>query len=270
MLLIGIGVAAFLVLKVQYDAKDGNYNSVGEICADLEGSFTEGDEIWRLCTEYGADEADVGLDDPIICTTEIKDESFEYLGDVTEYDGETFTMREILEADDVQAKYDEVAARCGADSDRKLAALRGSDAGERNLLADYGWCSTNAFFAIGWASDSSNYCDTGQDCDSWAGCGSSLSRCCITHDQCLHSDDKGINVHTNSRCTEGNCKGRSCDANLCRCNKSTRCSYKWKCGWWKCWGYSFACGIASGEVNKFMCAGSSSPQAGWNSDGQWC
>jgi len=258
LLVIGITVAAFMVLKAQYDAKDGNYNTVGEICADLEGTIEPQGEVARLCKDFGAEGADVGLDDPIICSQDAKDESFEYMGTVEDYTGPMFTMREILEADDVQAKYDEVEIRCA--SGRRQLALRGSAASSgRDLLVDYGWCSINAGFITGLSSDSSDYCNPNQSCDSWGGCGGSLSSCCIVHDKCLQS------TSATSRCQKTDCKGKTCDKNLASCAWGVSCSYKWKCGWWKCWGYDVGCGVASTAVTAAM--GGVVPQANWNTGG---
>ncbi|GMI11782.1 hypothetical protein TrVE_jg8631 [Triparma verrucosa] len=222
-------------------------DSIGEICADL--STDDYSEVSKLCIDFGSDGADLGLDDYIICDGEMKDEDFEYLGEAEDYDGVYFTMREILESDDVEAKYEEVKERCIAGSGT-----------ERNLLRDYGWCSGNALFIAGFAGDSSNYCDPSQRCDSHAGCGGSLEKCCIQHDKCLQATDG------TSKCQKTNCRGRTCDSHLSSCAWSKTCSYKYKCGWWKCWGYDPVCGTVLSAITAGFGI-SSSPQSGWNTGG---
>jgi hypothetical protein len=248
LIVIGLTVCALVILKAQYDAKGGNYDSIGEICADL--SVDDFSEVSKLCIEFGSEGADLGLDDYIICDGEMKDEDFEYVGEAEDYDGVYFTMREILESDDVDAKYEEVKERCIAGSGT-----------ERNLLMDYGWCSGNALFIAGFAGDSSNYCDPNQRCDSYAGCGGDLEKCCIQHDKCLQATVPGT-----SRCGETNCKGRTCDQHLSNCAWSKSCSYKYKCGWWKCWGYDPLCGTVQAAISGGFGI-SSSPQSGWNTGG---
>lgn len=130
---------------------------------------------------------------------------------------------------------------------------------KRQLVVDYGWCSINAGFITGLASDSSNYCDPNQRCDSSGGCGGSLSSCCIVHDKCLQS------TSGTSRCGKTNCKGSTCDSHLASCAWGVSCWYKWKCGWWKCSGYDAGCGVASTAVAGAM--GGVSPQRGWNTGG---
>jgi hypothetical protein len=252
LLVIGITVAAFMVLKAQYDAKKGAYNTVGEICDDLAGTIEPTSEVAKLCLDFGSDGADVGLDDPIICSPEAKDETFEYLGEVEDYTGALFTMREILEADDVQAKYDEVEIRCNAGR-RTLAvddvSLRGSAVGARELFVAYGWCSTNWGMAFG--QDDANYCDTNSGESSW-GRGTAISSCCIRHDKCLQTDCAEDPFCNKGDCGVRNCKGGTCDNRLRDCVWGVKCSYKYKCGWWKCWGYSAECGSVSTAIAGIM------------------
>ena len=136
------------------------------------------------------------------------------------------------------------------------------DGSRRKLAVDYGWCSMAAGFVTGFSSDSSNYCDPSQSCDSSGGCGNSVSSCCIVHDKCLQA-----NVAGTSRCEQTNCKGSTCDSHLSSCAWGVSCSYKYKCGWWSCWGYDVGCGAASTAIAGVMGLGSSSPQASWNTDG---
>ncbi|GMI07743.1 hypothetical protein TrLO_g11537 [Triparma laevis f. longispina] len=58
LLVIGVTVAALLVLKAQYDTNSGNYNTIGEICADLADIEEHGD-VAMLCKEFGSDGADL-------------------------------------------------------------------------------------------------------------------------------------------------------------------------------------------------------------------
>jgi len=132
---------------------------------------------------------------------------------------------------------------------------------KRQLAVDYGWCSMNGGFVLGFSADSSNYCDPSQSCDSYAGCGNSVSACCIVHDKCLQA------TTGTSRCGTTDCKGATCDAKLSSCAWNVDCWYKYKCGWWKCWGYDVGCGAASTAISGIMGAGSNSPQAGWNTGG---
>jgi len=118
-------------------------------------------------------------------------------------------MREILEAEDVDAAYNEIEARDQQQTERKL-------------VFDYGWCSTNAGWISGALSDSANYCDDSQTCDSFTGCGTEIDSCCITHDKCL----QGPNSGSTDRCSEVNCKGATCDQNLSTCAWNVSC-----CSW---------------------------------------
>ena len=116
--------------------------------------------VAKLCKELGADGLDIGPDDTVLFGGEALD-------GLVGNKGPTFNMRNILEAEDVEATYNKI-----------MASNQGT---ERNLLVDYGWCSAAAGFLGGISPGSSNYCNVSQICDSSMGCGDSLSSCCITY-----------------------------------------------------------------------------------------
>jgi len=162
-------------------------------------------------------------------------------------------MREILEAENIKAAYNEIEAGSMMQTGRKL-------------FVDYGWCFSSEGFINGTSENSSNYCDPNQDCDSSVGCGPNLSSCCIAHDQCLDSGEGSIigspwNPFTT--CTEVNCKGSTCDANLSPCAWNVSC-----CGF-SFSGYSCDAGCvgASTGISALFGTGSSSPLSDFNTDG---
>jgi hypothetical protein len=242
-----------MVLKKYYNAEI--HNTVGDICAeiDFEGEFND---VAKLCLEFGPDGSDISLDDGIYCG---KDESyFEEAEEESDLgDMYSFTMRDILEADNVQTKYDEIEARCLAEANE-----------ERKLVVDYGWCSTNAGFVIGLSDDSSNYCSPSQtSCDSYIGCNTDLSSCCIVHDKCLQAPFDGRSYSlSNSICGATDCKGGTCDSNLSKCAyKVSNQRKKWGWSSRSIFWYDFGQWGAAKAVGFSM---SFEPNKSFNSNGQ--
>jgi len=217
-------------------AKIGNYNNVGNIDDTIAGFCAEAKlskSVGKLCKELGPNGLDLGLD-----------ETINLIGG-PEGLRPTFTMREILAAKDVEVKFHEIQARNQKQTERKL-------------VVDYGWCSSNLGFMAGWANDSSNYCAGDQSCDSYAGCGSDLSECCIVHDKCLQATEYG----STDTCPSVDCKGVTCDANLAACADNINCCSGG--GWGGC---DFTCIAASTGITTAFGRGASSPQRDHNIDG---
>merc|ERR1712051_166265 len=132
--------------------------------------------------------------------------------------------------------------------------------GERKLFIDYGWCSSNIGFLTG-GPDSSNYCNPSLECDSYVGCDSTLSSCCINHDKCLQGPGSG----STSRCAEVNCKGATCDKRLSSCAWSLSCCSR---GWWGVPFCNSRCVTASSAISAGFGIGESrSPQSSYNTGG---
>lgn len=233
-----ISTSFFLIGITSTAAKIGNYNTVGDVhdtivdvCA--EANLPRYSKVDKLCTELGPDGLDIGLDETITLYDGAPDGA-----------GPTFNMREILAAKDAEAAFDEIQARNQKQTERKLAI-------------DYGWCSSSIGMIF---RDGSNYCDMDQTCDSFLGCDTDLSRCCIVHDKCLSSPAS----YATAKCPAVNCKGATCDANLSACASNVSC-----CSWLGgfvpfCDG---ACMSASTAVSGLFGLGDMSPKAGHNTDG---
>jgi len=214
-------------------AKIGNYNNVGNIDDTIAGFCAEAKlskSVGKLCKELGPNGLDLGLD-----------ETINLIGG-PEGLRPTFTMREILAAKDVEVKFHEIQARNQKQTERKL-------------FVDYGWCSSSP--GVMWGNDSSNYCASDQTCDSYAGCDTDLSGCCINHDMCLQASQHG----STDKCPGTNCKGRTCDINLAACADNISCCSGG--GWGGC---DFACIAASTGISSLFGV-SFSPQSGQNIDG---
>mmetsp|Transcript_17209 Transcript_17209/g.40379 ORF Transcript_17209/g.40379 Transcript_17209/m.40379 type:complete len:302 (+) Transcript_17209:43-948(+) len=172
--LLGAGAVAWILLADTY--KSGNYSTVSELCEAHNAE--EGSEIDYLCKIMQEEDDEVKLDEVIGC------------GDGSS-DDMSFTMEEILGADDVQAAFDAVMDRCSG----------GGDGGRKLLTADYGWCSTNLWDnKVNGEGDSANYCNPLQSCSGRSGCGNTdrevqLRHCCEGHDACLTlGKDNGGNL----------------------------------------------------------------------------
>jgi len=245
-LVAGVGISTFVALSTTYHSNSDALSAdstVGEVCAMMDpDNMTP--EVSKLCEDGN----DVPLFETLGCGSEGNDVA-------------TFTMGEIITAEDVQAAFSAVFERCTGEA-RRLGD--GEEGHGRKLVVDYGWCSMNAGFILG-GSDSANYCDDGQRCDSYGGCGGAVSSCCIEHDKCLQSD-KAF-----GRCSKTNTAGQCCDKKLAQCagRQCRRCDYK--CGWFRC--IDFGCLVDSGVaclISGVMGAGSHSPQAEWNTGGSRC
>jgi len=216
-------------------AKLGNYNNVGNIDDTIAGFCAEAKlskSVGKLCKELGPNGLDLGLD-----------ETINLIGG-PEGLRPTFTMREILAAKDVEVKFHEIQARNQKQTERKL-------------FVDYGWCSGSP--GVIWGDDSSNYCADDQTCDSWDGCDTDLSGCCINHDKCLQATEYG----STDKCPGTNCKGSTCDANLAACAYAVSCCSGGG-GWWGC---DFACVTSSTAIAGLFGNPSLSPKMGQNTDG---
>jgi len=207
---------------------------IGEACAAAD--LAPYSRVAKLCKDLGPGGLDVGLDDAIHVT----------MGDAAAAGAvSAFRVSELLAAADPEAALD------------ALAAAQTTQV-QRRLIVDYGWCSSNLGFVTGMAADTSNYCDPAQDCDSYGGCGSTLSQCCINHDKCLQVPGSGAT----SRCEEADCKGLTCDANLSSCAWGVSC-----CtgdSWWSC---DLACTTMSSGISAGFGIGASSPQSALNTGG---
>ena len=237
LLLLGISGAA---------AKLGNFNTVGdvhdtidEVCAAT--NLPKYSKVAKLCKELGTNGLDISLDDTVLFRGKAPD-------GLAGYKGPNFNMREILEAEDVEATYNEIEARYQQQTERKL-------------LVDYGWCSTSARFVTKLTKvDSSRYCDDSQTCDSSIGCGSELSSCCIKHDKCLQAPSLG----NTKKCNKANCKGSTCDKHLSKCAWNVSCcSRSWfriSCDW-SCISYSTLTAVVMGGIGNIY------PNIGHNNGG---
>lgn len=204
---------------------------IGEACAAAD--LAPYSRVAKLCKDLGPGGLDVGLDDAIHVT----------MGDAAPAGAASaFRVSELLAAADPEAALD------------ALAAAQTTQV-QRRLILDYGWCSSNLGFVTGMAADTSNYCDPAQDCDSYGGCGSTLSQCCINHDKCLQVPGSGAT----SRCEEADCKGLTCDANLSSCAWDVSCCEGWSC--------DLACTTMSSGISASFGTGASSPQSALNTGG---
>jgi len=229
-------------------AKLGNFNTAPGVHDTIEGICTETNlpkysKVAKLCEDLGANGLDISLDDTVLFGGEARD-------GLVGYKGPTFNMREILAAEDAEAAYNEIEARYQQQTERKL-------------FVDYGWCSTNCRWITGALDDSSDYCNDSQTCDSFAGCGSELSACCITHDKCLQGPPHG----STNKCVEVNCKGATCDKNL------STCAWNVECCRYNSWGLPVSCDgnciTASSTVSTIMGGvGGVSPQSSHNTEGE--
>lgn len=223
-------------------AKLGNYK-IGDACAQAD--LPKYSRVAKLCQDLGPNGLDIGLDETIIMRNRASDMA-----------GPSFSMREVLEAHDAEAALDAIHAR-----DQKQS--------ERKLFIDYGWCSSNIGFLTG-GPDSSNYCNPSQECDSYVGCDSTLSSCCINHDKCLQGPGSG----GTSRCAEVNCKGATCDKRLSSCAWGVSCCSRGSgvrvssgslSGWSSC---DYTCVTASSAISAGFGIGESlSPQSSYNTGG---
>mmetsp|Transcript_21534 Transcript_21534/g.46794 ORF Transcript_21534/g.46794 Transcript_21534/m.46794 type:complete len:254 (+) Transcript_21534:120-881(+) len=238
-LFLAAGITGAAAKIGNYHAVDNKYDTIDATC--VEANLPEYSKVAKLCNELGSKGLNIGMDDTVALTNGAPNK-------LAGNKGSSFSMREILEAEDAEAAYNEIAAQ-----DMKQI--------ERKLLIDYGWCSSNAGFVTGISDDSSNFCDPSQSCDSFVGCGSSLSSCCITHDRCL----QGPGFGSTPRCTEVNCKGSTCDANLSSCAWNVSCcSFSFWSGFW----CDRTCVTASTAISATFGTGSSlSPQRNLNTGG---
>jgi len=223
-------------------AKIGNYNTVGDVQDTIADACAEANLrrysiVDKLCKELGPNSLAVSLDETITLYDGAPEGALDGAGP-------TFSMREILAAEDPEVAFDEIQARNQKQTERKLAI-------------DYGWCSSNIGFVLEWEDDSSDYCKHDQECDSLIGCGTALSECCIVHDMCLQATSRGPTFY----CPAVNCKGATCDANLASCAWGVSC-----CGWngW-IWGCDRVCLVATTGVSGAMRHGK--PNSGNNVDG---
>jgi hypothetical protein len=236
---LAVGITGAAAKIGNYNAVDNKHDTIDEICA--EANLPEYSKVAKLCKELGSKGLDIGMDDTVALSNGAPNK-------LVRDKGSSFSMREILEAEDAEAAYNEIVAQ-----DMKQI--------ERKLVVDYGWCSSNAGFVTGISDDSSNYCDPSQSCDSFVGCGSSLSSCCITHDRCLQGPGSG----STSRCTEVNCKGSTCDARLSSCAWNVSCC---SFSFWSGFTCDATCVTASTTISAAFGTGSSlSPQSGYNTGG---
>mmetsp|Transcript_6479 Transcript_6479/g.9535 ORF Transcript_6479/g.9535 Transcript_6479/m.9535 type:complete len:268 (+) Transcript_6479:105-908(+) len=165
--------------------------SVADACA--KAHFEEFSVVAMLCKELSAEGFDVGVDDPIS------------VGTTGHQSGESlsFTMREILEAEDPEAAYFEAEANT---NDVSIAVV------------DYGWCSMNAGFVTGIIGDTADYCNPNQGCSFlYPGCDTNLSSCCIEHDKCLNTEKNTW------KCSQTDCRGGACDLQLSSCAYNVSC-----------------------------------------------
>mmetsp|Transcript_25414 Transcript_25414/g.39985 ORF Transcript_25414/g.39985 Transcript_25414/m.39985 type:complete len:254 (-) Transcript_25414:120-881(-) len=236
---LAVGITRAAAKIGNYDAVDNQHNTIDEICA--QANLPEYSKVAKLCKELGSKGLDIGMDDAVALSDGTPDK-------LVGHEGSSFSMREILEAEDAEAAYNNIVAE-----DTKQT--------ERKLVVDYGWCSSNAGFVTGISDDSSNYCDPSMSCDSFAGCGSSLSSCCITHDRCLQGPGSG----STSRCTEVNCKGSTCDTRLSSCAWNVSCC---SFSFWSGYTCDATCVTVSTTISGTFGTGSSwSPQSGYNIGG---
>lgn len=193
------------------------HDTLADACA--EAHIPEYSKVAKLCKDLSAGDLDVGVDDSISLGT---------MGHKLNNEPLSFNMRQILEAEDPEAAYNKIEAaydKIDNKMDNKIDAEMMKQT-ERKLqflpvppLYDYGWCSTNLFKLLG-GHDTANYCNPSQTCTIWPGCGTDLSDCCITHDKCLNNSDGYVENH---RCSETDCKGGPCDAQLSDCAWNVSC-----------------------------------------------
>mmetsp|Transcript_25413 Transcript_25413/g.39983 ORF Transcript_25413/g.39983 Transcript_25413/m.39983 type:complete len:261 (-) Transcript_25413:120-902(-) len=243
---LAVGITRAAAKIGNYDAVDNQHNTIDEICA--QANLPEYSKVAKLCKELGSNGLNMGMDETVFLRDGAPDK-------LASQKGPSFNMREILEAEDIEAAYNNIEAGNMMQTERKL-------------VVDYGWCSSNAGFLAGISDDSSNYCDPSQDCDSSVGCGTTLSSCCITHDQCLNSGEGSISGsawNPLTRCSEVNCKGSTCDTRLSSCAWNVSCC---SFSFWSGYTCDATCVTVSTTISGTFGTGSSwSPQSGYNIGG---
>lgn len=217
--------ATFNMLAKVFKQACGAFKTVSAVCDAI---ATKGPEVAKICRDL----SEVNLDDSVGCG-----------------EGKSFTVGEILKAEDPKAAYDAIMVRC-KDADDKSDGKRQLKGGRR-LVANYGWCSMAISFlaskaGIGSGKDSANYCDAKTSGSGW-GMGTATSNCCIQHDKCLTCD------RADRACYGSSSSGGACDSALSRCAWRVKCSYR--CGWRNYgWCYSGTCGAMSTLISGVMAA----------------
>jgi hypothetical protein len=265
--LLGAGVLVWYTLSDVYNS--GEHTTMESLCAEVpEDNY----EVQYFCKGLLEANPDMQLDAQIGCGSQDDDEEPAY-----------FTLKEIFEADDIEAKLEEVGTRCVGDESRRQL-----------LAADYGWCSTDVLSRVVSSEDNANYCNSYQQC-TWTGCGSSsrersLQHCCKWHDECLtlgkesNGEQKkypasvswtdSLKITTNwnnlknggTETSIGRCNGGLSGKGKCtnECDKvAGKCAYDTS-GWYQCdswWGkaiycYDFKFGWAAGLTSALYLKGS--------------
>ena len=226
--------ATFNMLAKVFKQACGAFKTVSAVCDAI---ATKGPEVAKICRDL----SEVNLDDSVGCG-----------------EGKSFTVGEILKAEDPKAAYDAIMVRC-KDADDKSDGKRQLKGGRR-LAVNYGWCSMAIGFlasraGIGNAQDSANYCGAQTSANRGGSQRShgaaATSNCCIQHDKCLTCKATGNGDGSAGNCAASTSSGGACDAKLSSCAWGVSCSYR--CGWRNYgWCYSGTCGAMSSLISGVM------------------
>ena len=303
-----IGAVAIAIMAITYkNGGSGKYATVGALCADMDakytqpftdgvpdferyGEMTEADYMTHeLCKEL----KEVRTTDKIMACEDDEDgthgTSDSAYADASEIDSYiTFTMDEILSAEDPTLKMQEIHAKCTDARRLKDGFEIMTEAQRKTYLAGYfGWCSTDFSFMTGGA-DSADYnkgCNKPknggfQDCkesghaDDYS-CGHDIStKCCTVHDSCLNGQ-KCVNSGNGGDVFK-NFSGNCCDAGACSCSNAQSCKCQGAC--YNTWFGTICTPCISGSciVTKALMAGGFcgshlwkgySAQSGFNAEG---